>query len=137
MANGHACLQLVEQARDAPAGTEVETRIGVAVASAACGLCYSLGEYQNGGLTDKTRMVNGERIAAVALLRLDSIGSPGLDFFEVARVEAAKILRTYFDADFYRTYGVAAGETTIDEIISSVLEITKRVVAIELEFRAN
>jgi hypothetical protein len=65
------------------------------VANAATGLCHGLAEYKNGGLTDKTRMANGERIAAVAILRLDTIGDPGLDFFGVARVEGAKILRTY------------------------------------------
>ena len=54
-----------------------------------------------------------------------------MDFPAVARAAGKAVLRTYFDADFYRTYGEGAGEGVLDAAIDGVLEILSQVTAIE------
>ena len=105
------------------------------MASAATGICFALSEHQAGALRPETRLAIGERFAKLAMLRLDTIGDPGFDFAGTARAEGARVLRTYLDADFYRTHGPGAGEATLVGIISSVLEIVEKVVADEMAYR--
>ena len=135
MANGTAALALLTFASapaDATGKEPIEREIGEAVASAATGLCYALQEYQNGGLTSTTKMTKGERIARIYHLQQAHAGK--LDFPTVARAEGARVLRTYFDADFYRRYGPGAGEWTINMIIDEVLAVVGRVTAHERAF---
>jgi hypothetical protein len=134
MANGVAALHLVpapESKGEPPStpGAGIEVEIGEAVASAATGLCFAVQEHkQLGALTRTTKMTNGERIARI--YHLQQAHADKLDFAAVARAEGARALRTYFDADFYRTHA-DAGEWTINVVIDEVLAIVARVTAVE------
>ena len=139
MANGTPALALLPPAPEpTPANPsmqeDIRATIGAAVASAATGLCFAVQEHQNGGLTSTTKMTNGERIAA--LYWLQQAHADKLDFPTVAREQGKAVLRTYFDADFYRTYGPGAGGWTLDMLIDEVLAVVGRVTAVE-RARAN
>jgi hypothetical protein len=134
MPNGAAALHLVpapESKGEPPSapGAGIEVEIGIAMANAACGLCFAVQEHQQlGALTSTTRTTNGERIARI--YHLQQAHADKLDFPAVARAEGARVLRTHLDADFYRTH-TGAGEWTINMIVDEVLAIVGRVTAVE------
>jgi hypothetical protein len=136
MPNGSAALHLAfepaPESKDASVGKPIETVIGEAMASAATGLCFAMQEFQNGGLTSTTRTENGARIAALYWLQQAHAGE--IDFPAVARAAGKAVLQTYFDADFYRTYGEGAGEGVLDAAIDGVLEVVAKVTASEKAF---
>ena len=133
MANGVAVRLAPEPTPASPSMQEdIRTAIGTAMASAATGLCFAMQEFQNGGLTSTTKMTNGERIAALYWLQQAHGGK--IDFPAVARAAGKAVLRTYFDADFYRTYGEGAGEGVLDAAIDGVLEVVAKVTASEKAF---
>ena len=126
--NGVA-VRLAPEPTPASPQEDIRATIGAAMASAATGLCFAMTEFQNGGLRPATRTENGERIAALYWLQQAHAGE--MDFPAVARAAGKAVLRTYFDADFYRTYGEGAGEGVLDAAIDGVLEILSQVTAIE------
>ena len=75
-------------------------------------------------------------LACAALYWLQQAHGGKIDFPAVAREQGKAVLRTYFDADFYRTYGEGAGEGVLNAAIDGVLEVVAKVTAIE-RARAN
>ena len=116
-----------------PAKTELEIKIGTAVASAATALCKMLEQYSEGRLSHEVRMAGGERIAKVVELQMMSTFDE-IDFNAIAYREGKAQLRQFFDTDFYRQHGAGAGEATLNNIISEVLTVVERVVALEKAF---
>ena len=78
-------------AAPAPASEPIEHLIGEATAAAACALAQAFLEFQNGGLTPKTRAAGGDRIAELFALRQSTLGE--INFEEVAREHGARALR--------------------------------------------
>jgi len=131
MANCVTALRLVSPAPAPVPQIQIERAIGEAVASCATALCVGVEELHAGGLRPSTKMESGERIAKLFWLRQ---GAPAdLDFEVAARREGGRVLRSYFDADFYRRHGPDAGETMIDALITETLAVVDRVTA----FMAN
>ena len=76
---------------------------------------------------------NGERRAHCKTVLAAAGRAAVLDFEVAARREGGRVLRSYFDADFYRRHGPDAGETMIDALITETLAVVDRVTA----FMAN
>ena len=132
MANGAAVAKLVPPSAPATPSTgqeDIRTTIGTAVARAATGLCYAVQEYQNGGLTNTTRTVNGERIAALYWLQQAHGGK--IDFPAVAREQGKVVLRQYLRDDFYQQYSTEQGDAVLDMFIDETLAVLARVTAAE------
>ena len=123
MVNGTAVLAHVPE----PPSEAAEIEVGEAIASAACGFCFALQEFQqNGGLTDVVRAAGGERIARVAQLQLGhELGDR--DFTAIAHRAGKAVLRQFFDGSF----SPAQCDAALDFYINEVLMIVSRVVAME------
>lgn len=108
-------------------GAGIETAIGIAMASAATGLCQGVAEYQNGGLTSTTKMTNGEQIAALYWLQHAHAGE--IDFPAVAREQGKVVLRQYLKDDPCRQYTQEQNDAAIDLFIDETLAVLRRVTA--------
>jgi hypothetical protein len=120
----------------APAKTELEIKIGEATAAACTALCKSIEEYSEGRITSATKLASAERIARLAHIELDNFGE--LDSFaDVARRQGKIHLRKILDNDpeFRLHHGPHTGDATISSIISEVLLIVGKVVALERAIR--
>jgi hypothetical protein len=112
------------------AATEIEATIGQAMAAAVTGLGFALAEYQNGGLTNKTRTANGERVARLYELQQSTLGQ--IDFGLVAREQGRIALRQYLDAaGFYQRHGAEQGDAMLDMFIADVLGVVAKVTDFE------
>jgi hypothetical protein len=136
MRNGsHAIarLRLVESTPiEATPPTEIEQRIGEAMADAALMIGAGVIDWERGGLRPSTRQLAGERFAKVCMLQLDHLGD---DFGSVARREGRAELWRRNDAAFRAHYGQAFNATAIDrafdELLDHVLSVTTQVCTVE------
>ena len=137
MANGNTATLPVPMTASVPAqgkpGTELE--IGEATAAAATALCRALEQYQNGGLTHEVRMAGGDRIGKVVMLKMAFFDEEKFDL--IAHAEGKRVMRRFFDDDFYRRHGPGAGEATMDHFINEVLEVVAHVIKLEKALAAN
>ena len=114
--------------------TEVEQRIGEAVADAAAAIGPGLADFEaNGQLAPATKMLGGELLARVCELQLAHWGE--FDFAIVARTEGKRTLHQRNDATFREHYGasldVAKVDKALDEILDWVIGIANKVTAME------
>jgi hypothetical protein len=133
--NGHAAALIIArdpiQPAKAPAPTEVEQRIGAAVADAAAALGQGLADCETGGtMTAATKALGSVRLARVAALQLAHFGE--FDFATVARAEGLRELHRRHDGVFreHKVDGATVGRG-LDEIVGWVLDISAKVVADE------
>jgi hypothetical protein len=100
--------------------------IGQATAAAAIVFAWgALGCHETGKVAPAAKEAGGERIAALYWLRQAHAGK--IDFTATARAEGKRVLRTYFDAEFYQRHGPGAGEAMINIAIDEVLATVNRV----------
>ena len=103
--------------------SSLERAVGEAVAVAAAAIGEALGEFQDAGLTPRTRNQGGEAIAYLFKLKL-FLAADFPDFAAVAREQGVAALRAATDGE------VAPGTCAL--LIDSVLDILAQVVAAEL-----
>ena len=103
--------------------SSLEFAVGQAVAVAAAVIGEALGEFQDAGLTPRTRNQGGEAIAHLFRLKL-FLAADFPDFDAVAREQGAAALRAATDGE--------VSSVTCALLIDSALEILARVVAAEL-----
>jgi hypothetical protein len=131
--NGHAAALILArdtiQPAKAPAPTEVEQRIGAAVADAAAALGQGLADCETGGtMTAATKALGSVRLARVAALQLAHFGE--FDFAAVARAEGLRELHRRHGGVFREArLGDAMIAKGLDEILTWVLDISAKVCA--------
>jgi len=103
--------------------SSIEFAVGQAVAVAAAAIAEALGEFQDGGVTSKTRTQSGDSIAHLFRLRQFLIADFP-DFNAMAREQGAAALRAVSNGE--------VSPITCSLLIDSALEILGRVVAAEL-----
>ena len=103
--------------------SSLERIVGEAVAVAAAAIGEALGEYQDAGLTPRTRNQGGEAIVHLFRLKL-FLAADFPDFDAVAKEQGVAALRAATDGE--------VSPTTCALLIDSTLEILARVVAAEL-----
>ena len=154
MPNGAAALHLVSEPPSAlsraksttaklgaaPAVTEIEARIGEAVAGAALAVAYAMSVYAaDGQLTDAARTVGGDSLSKLAQLRLDTLGE--LDFVTVAQREGRRALFRRHGATLQQlNLDTAGGEKAFSELVCMAVTIAEKVAHEEqifLKARAN
>ena len=103
--------------------SSIELAVGQAVAAAAAAIAEALGEFQDAGVTPRTRNQSGEAIARLFRLQRFLIADfPNFD--AMAREQGAAALRAATDGE--------VSPVTCALLIESALEILARVVAAEL-----
>ena len=120
----------------APAATEIERSIGLAVADAVVVLYQAaIAQQECGLLPPAIKDAGGARIAAIATMQLDHEGGD-LDFITRAHRAGKRELRRYFSVDFFQQHGPGEVDMVLDVAINSIFEIVTRVVKDERVFRA-
>jgi hypothetical protein len=133
--NGHAAALIIArdpiQPAKAPAPTEVEQRIGAAVADAAAALGQGLADCEGGGtMTKATKMLGSVRLAKVAALQLAHYAE--FDFATLARQEGLRELHRRHDGVFREAkLDDAMIERGLSEIVGWVIGISAKVCADE------
>jgi hypothetical protein len=130
MPNGVAvALALDPAAAPAPAKpTEVEQRIGEAVADAAIMVLAACGDWEaQGRIAGDTRARAGGLF--VELYKLQE-ASGAVDFSAVARIEGKRAIMRRHGAALAEHYGVAL-DAALDEIISWPLDVLAHITAVE------
>src|SRR5258708_729908 len=84
----------------APSGEPIERAIGEAVAATVCVLARGMLELQDGGLSATVRTAGGSKVAALYQLQQSTLGK--IDFASIVRREGRRVLRGYFDSNFYQ-----------------------------------
>ena len=145
MANGVAvCLSPAQAAPlrtiapdDPVPASDISIEIGITTADCAVALSAAmLAFHETGRMTPEIKAAGTEKIARLAQLELDTLGEIE-DFAGIVHREGLCRLRKLLDAEFFQAHGAAAGEAVLSNLISGVLEITQKVVALEKAFRAN
>jgi hypothetical protein len=140
MANGSAALHLVpapESENTSAPRAGIETAIGIAMADAVEAVGRSLADFDAGGLTPASRTRGGETVAALVELQLSALGTMP-EFADVALAEGRNVLNARHRATLHRQLGTDAGiDATFNMLLSHVLEVTAKVVAVERVFRAH
>src|SRR5262245_51753303 len=119
MPNGAAVtlpLELASTTISTPAKpTELEQRIGEAVAAAAAAVARAMADFSaNGIMAPSTRTLGGDCLSRVALLQLAHFGE--LDFAAVARVAGKRALHQHHDTTLREAnLEPAAFDLTFDE----------------------
>src|SRR5262249_424573 len=105
-----------------PSALPLEQIIGEVTADAAVVLARALREFQNDGLSPRTRGHWGDLI--VRLFELWQVGAGQIDFYAVARARGARLLQ--------ERYGKDINARAIAVLIDGVLEILQKIVRSEL-----
>jgi hypothetical protein len=105
-----------------PSALPLEQVIAETAADAALATARALHEFQNDGLSSRTRMHAGDQI--VRLFELWQVCAGQINFYVVARARGAHLLQ--------ERYGRDISARTIAVLIDGVLEILQKVVRSEL-----
>jgi len=105
-----------------PSALPLEQTIGEVTADAAVVLARALREFQNDGLSARTRTHWGDLIAQ--LFELWQVCAGWIDFYAVARARGARLLQ--------ERYGRDISARTIAVLVDAVIEVLQRVVRAEL-----
>ena len=105
-----------------PSALPLEQIIGEVTADAAVVLARALREFQNDGLSARTRTHWGDLIAQ--LFKLWQVCAGQVDFYAVTRARGARLLQ--------ERYGEDINARTIAVLIDGVLEILQQIVRSEL-----
>ena len=105
-----------------PSALPLEQILGEVAADAAVVLARALREFQNGGLSPRTRGHWGDLIAR--LFELWQVGVGQIDVYSAARARGARLLQ--------ERYGRNINARTIAVLIDGVIEILQQVVRAEL-----
>jgi hypothetical protein len=101
-----------------PSPNTIERHVGEIVAAAACSILKALHEYQNGGLSSRTKMAGGDLLAQLYGLRCFMIDA--WDFDAICREHGKLALRA---ADF--------SASTADKLIDEVMILLHKIVRAE------
>lgn len=74
---------------------------------------------------------NGRWGAHCQDVRAAAGSSRARDFAATVRREGKLRLRQYLDANFYQRHGAGAGEATLDELLTGLLDVLAKVTAVE------
>ena len=96
----------------------LERYVGEMVAGAAGVIALALSEFQDRGLTPRTKMAGGEAIAQLFKLRQFMIGT--WDFDTIARAQGTRVLRECCGRD--------VKDATVDALVDETLAILAKVV---------
>ena len=105
-----------------PSALPLEQIIGEVAADAAVVLARALREFQTDGLSARTKMHGGDRIAR--LFELWQVCAGQVDFYAVARARGTRLLRERCGEDI--------SARTIAALIDTVLDILQKLVRSEL-----
>jgi hypothetical protein len=105
-----------------PSALPLEQIIGEVTASAALMIVRALCEFQNGGLSARTRTHRGDLLAR--LFELWRVGAGQIDFYAVARARGARLLQ--------ERHGRDINARRIAVLIDAVIENLQQVVRAEL-----
>jgi hypothetical protein len=105
-----------------PSTLPLEQILGEITADAALATARALHEFQNDGLSSRTRMHVSNQIVRLFELRLGCAG--WIDFYAVARARGARLLQ--------ERHGEDLDARTIAVLIDAVIEVLQQVVRAEL-----
>jgi len=107
------------------------------MANATEALGAALADLDAGGLTNANRTRGGETVAALVELQLAALDTMP-EFSAIAIAEGRAALHARHDAVLRQQLGTDAGiDATFDMLLSHVLEVAAKVVAVERVFRAH
>ena len=140
MSNGAVvCLPLPEPppVPASPPAKDIEHQIGIATAEACTVLGAAMLKFHaTGMMTSATKAADAEKNAKLAMLELDTLGELD-DFAGIAYKEGLCRLRKLLVAEFFQKHGAKTDDTVLSNLISNVLEISQKIVALEKKLRAN
>jgi hypothetical protein len=145
MANGNTALQLLapeppSAATDKPGAvsTEVERKIGAAVAAAVGGLAWAICDFADrGAMSSSAKTWCGTMIGGLAQMRLDLLGDPSVDFDAIAYREGRRAFQGHPSEVFLTHLGPGQVDAMVDELIAHVVGVSGRVADTELALRSN
>jgi hypothetical protein len=148
MANGTAAIAVARVLAPEPApaavnkpaavSSEVERRIGAAVAAAVGGLAWAISDFADrGAVSSSAKAWCGTMIGGLAQMRLDLLGDPLVDFDVIAYREGKRAFQGHPSEVFLTHLGPGQVDAVISELIGRIITISSKIVDTELALRAN